>query len=120
MTLPNVQLHYLYRDSSNYKLHGTVVFANPNHMQATAIWRKLIAAVNNVTLISDMPLFRPEWVGLPTVFLFEKLGFTRNSDDHDWHELMGVEETDAACTSCSELTIEAFIRKLARTHKKPN
>lgn len=119
MALPNVKLHYLYRDGSNYKSHATAVFVNPNQLQTKTIWRMLTTAVSDVTLLPDMPYFRPEWVGLPTAFLFEQSPYSRNADDHFWHELSGVEETAESCAANLYLPIEAFIQELAQTHKNP-
>ena len=118
MSLPNIRLHYLYRDASNYKSHRHVVFANPNLVPPEVVWNALKTAVEDVTLLPDMPYFRPEWVDLPTTFLFDDPATSRNCDDHDWHELGGVEATELPCTFSSDMTIDLFIRRVARTHKK--
>ena len=118
MPSPNIRVSYLYRDASNYKSYGEALFTNPNNISTELIWDKLVAAVESVTFIPDMPYFRPEWVGLPTLFLFDRSEFARNCDDHDWHELSSVDGVDTTVSMSSDMTIDEFIQKVELTHLK--
>lgn len=116
--LPNVAVQYMYRDFSNFKRYKVVSFSNPEHISATDIWRQINDVLESLMSFKGQPIFRPEWVGLPTAFLFSEPGCSRNMDDHDWHEIIDVEETDAApmLSECS--SISGFIEALRRTHIK--
>lgn len=118
--LPNVSVKYMYRDGSNYKCFETVIFANPKRINVRVVWRDLNDALKSVTLFPEQPIFRPEWVGLPTVFLFALPGYSRNDDDHDWHELVAVKETDNPSTFRENAEISSFIDALRRTHAGAN
>jgi len=76
----NVKLNYLYRDNSNYKQYGFVVYSNSNNLSIEvirdAIFKNLI----------EGEFFNAEKWGVPEVF-FE----SNTKDDHEWHELEGVE-----------------------------
>jgi len=112
----NIQIDYLYRDASNYKRHGSVTVANPNRLSVKKVTDSLQDMLGDLSDWSDVLLFRPEWVGLKTVFLFEEFG--RNEDDHDWHEINVVSETTSSADDPAERTIEELLRNIERTHKK--
>lgn len=114
--LPNISVEYMYRDASNYKCYEIVSFSNSRRINVAEIWRQLNEALEGVMLFSEQPIFRPEWVGLPTAFLFEQPGYSRNADDHDWHEVISVEETDNPPTLSESSDIANFIDALRRTH----
>lgn len=114
--LPNISVEYMYRDASNYKCFEVVSFANPQRISAAKIWRQINEALEGLMLFPQQPIFRPEWVGLPTVFLFSQPGYSRNDDDHDWHELISIEETDNPSTFGENSDISGFIDALRRTH----
>lgn len=116
--LKNVAIHYMYRDASNYKSHETVVFENPRGVSAPELWVRINEALHGVMLFNEQPIFKPELVGLPTAFLFDKPGFRRNEDDHDWHELLSVEETDETITYAPAQPIEKFIESLSAAHTR--
>lgn len=114
--LPNISVEYMYRDASNYKCFEVVSFANPQRISAAKIWRQINEALEGVMLFAEQPIFRPEWVGLPTVFLFERPGYSRSDDDHDWHEVVSVEETLNPPTFGENSNIDNFIDVLRQRH----
>lgn len=114
--LPSISVEYMYRDASNYKCFEVVTFENSQRISGKKIWRKINEVLEGVMLFPEQPIFRPEWVGLPTVFLFERPGYSRNDDDHDWHEVVAVEETDSPPTFGENSDINNFIDALQRTH----
>ncbi|MDP1535608.1 MAG: hypothetical protein Q8L95_00315 [Burkholderiales bacterium] len=114
--LPNVSVEYMYRDASNYKCYEIVNFSNPYRTNVSEIWRQINEMLRGVMPFPGQPIFRPEWVGLPTVFLFAKPEYQRNDDDHDWHELISVSETDNPLTLGVNSNINDFIEALQRTH----
>ena len=114
----NVAVNYMYRDASNYKCHETVIFANPRGVSASELWMRINEALRGAMLFEGQPIFKPELVGLPTIFLFDQPGFSKNEDDHDWHELMSVEATSDPATCTTGQPIEAFIESLSATHAR--
>jgi len=114
--LPNISVEYMYRDASNYKSFEVVSFANPQRISAAKIWQQINEALEGVMLFPGQPIFRPEWVGLPTVFLFEQSGYSRSDDDHDWHEVVSVEETASPSTFGENSNINNFIDTLRQAH----
>lgn len=71
----NIKLSYLYRDYSNYKQYGSVIFANPNNVAFETVMH--IIASN---LIDGEYFIAQDW-DVPELFFDE-----RNEDDHQWHE----------------------------------
>lgn len=112
----NVAVNYMYRDASNYKCHETVIFSNPRCVSVSELWGRINEALRGAMLFEGQPIFKPELVGLPTVFLFDKPEFRKNEDDHDWHELVSVEETGDLTTCAIGRPIEAFIESLSAAH----
>jgi hypothetical protein len=117
--LPCISVEYMYRDANNFKCYEIVNFSNHQKIDVSEIWRQLNEALEDVMLFSEQPIFRPEWVGLPTVFLFQQSGYLRGSEDHDWHEVVSIEETDQPPTFNDNLDIKDFIDALRRTHSHP-
>lgn len=116
--LPNVAVQYMYRDFSNFKRYEVVSFSNPERISTAEIWRQINEVLESLMWFKEQPIFRPEWVGLPTAFLFSEPGCSRNKDDHDWHEIIEVEETDIAPMLSEGSSISEFIEALRRTHIK--
>jgi hypothetical protein len=114
--LPNISIEYMYRDAGNFKRFEIVSFANTQRITAAEIWRQVNEILEGLMLFPEQPIFRPEWVGLPTVFLFGQPGCSRNDDDHDWHEVIAVKETDSPPTFGEGSEISNFIDALRRTH----
>lgn len=91
----NIKLNYLYRDNSNYKRFGNVVFSNPNNIPLESFKEKLLRN------LIDGEFFIAEKLGLPTLFFDEP-----NEDDHQWHEFESIEATSDSPNS--NVTIEEF------------
>jgi len=115
--IPNVCVTYMYRDAGNYKNFGELVFANPRHLTVDQIWVEARDALRGVIDFFGEPMFRPERMSLPTVFLYSLPSYSRNDDDHDWHELCSVEETNDPVTQSDLQTIEEFLGVLRKAHK---
>lgn len=79
----NVSFKYLYRDASNYKLHGEAVFTNHTFMSIDEI-EKLIRSC-----LKDGEFFIARQVNIEERF-FDVL---HEDDDHPWHEFNLVEMT---------------------------
>jgi len=79
----NTSLSYMYRDASNYKASLDVVLEGTlTDQQKDAIKAKL----------EDGENFIPSQVGLED--LQPRLTSFPSEDDHVWHELVGIEETE--------------------------
>ncbi len=100
----NTRFNYLYRDASNYKQFGSVVFRGPPEP-------KLVERLK-ISLDSG-EFFIAQQVGLRSVSLAEGDDYPANEDDHCWHEFAGVEESDAANTD--DRTFENFVVCMERS-----
>jgi hypothetical protein len=92
----NTRVTYLYRDGSNYKRWGRVVFGG---VCDAAMRGRLVAALDGGDL------FIARQVGLPELF-FEGSVY---SDDHCWHELAEVEATEDAVDDPRGRTFGEFV-----------
>src|SRR5438477_11545420 len=92
---------YLYRDGSNYKRWGRVVFGG---VCDAAMRERLMAALDGGDL------FIAKQVGLPELF-FEGSIY---ADDHCWHELPEVEATEDAIDDTGGRTIGEFVDTVVR------
>lgn len=79
----NIKLNYLYRDFSNYKQYGSIVFENSKD-----ITLEELTAIIESKLIDGEYFSADEWK-IPN-FFFE----TKIDDDHSWHEFQNVEYTN--------------------------
>jgi len=81
--LNNIKFNYLYRDASNYKNFGSIIFHNPNNLS--------IDDVENIirSQLIDGEYFYARKLNIPELF-FE----IPNSDDHEFHEFENVEMTN--------------------------
>lgn len=95
----NIKLSYLYRDGSNYKQYGSVVFANPNNIPFETV--KQIVTSN---LIDGEYFVTQDW-SVPELFFDDK-----NEDDHQWHEFESLEITNEP--AFSNLFIEQLLDKI--------
>ncbi|MGQ2984335.1 hypothetical protein [Flavobacterium sp.] len=91
----NIKLNYLYRDASNYKNFGSIVFSNPNHIALRNIERTIMQN------LIDNEYFVAEIWQLPSLFFSEQ-----NEDDHIWHEYESLEFTYENANSS---TIDHFL-----------
>ena len=79
----NVSFKYLYRDASNYKLHGEAVFTNHTFMPIDEIEKQIRSSLR------DSEFFIAQQVNIEERF-FDVL---HDDDDHPWHEFNLVEIT---------------------------
>lgn len=93
---------YLYRDGSNYKAWGEVVFAGaPSDELRTRI----------VEALSDHEFFIAEQIRVPECF-FDS--WPRYEDDHCWHEFNSLEADDRQPDDEFGRTIEQFVADIER------
>lgn len=118
----NIDFTYLYRDGSNNKNCGYLIFANPDNFTPAYIHQRLEAALDNEMY------FIASQVDIPEVFLWDEeadydpedestfpadLGagtYVVNEDDHGWHEFLEVQETTEAATD--PRTTAAFLTEM--------
>jgi hypothetical protein len=98
----NTRFEYLYRDAGNYKQWSDVVLTG-------SMTREEIEP-----LLEDGMYFVPERVGLVNLAeRFKEQGYVYpNEDDHDWHEVVSVSETELAATC--EVSATEFLTRLRR------
>ncbi len=94
----NTAFEYRYRDASNYKRFGYVVFAG----EFTATTEMRLRAA-----LDDGEHFIAHQLKIPEVFLWLDV-YPKNEDDHCWHEYARMELTKDQPTD--PRTIEHFIR----------
>lgn len=82
----NVSFKYLYRDASNYKLHGEAVFTNHTFLPIGEIEKRTRSC------LKDGEFFIAQQVNIEERF-FDVLHDGAASDDHPWHEFNLVEMT---------------------------
>jgi hypothetical protein len=82
-THPNIRFAYMYRDASNYKQHGEVIFSNEKQLSVEEIEKQIHYFLN------DGEFFIARQIDLEERF-FDAL----NDDDHPWHEFVRVEATN--------------------------
>ena len=99
----NTLFMYRYRDASNYKRDGNVIFSGEyvpnNHLS------RLYAA------FSQHAMFIAHQIGVPELF-FWHVGYDIENDDHCWHEFDCLNTTDHEPTD--QRTIEEFVRDAER------
>jgi len=106
----NIKFNYLYRDGSNYKSWGVVVFTNPEQLTLVEIETRLIKA-----LLPDK-LFVASQVSIPEKFLFLSGKFTKY--DHCYYEFDCVEVCKEDSTDSVERSITDFLRDVETTSKQ--
>jgi hypothetical protein len=95
----NARFEYLYRDASNYKVWGSLVFAGRITDDLT---RRLARA------LESSEFFIARQVRVPELFL-GLLYWPLEQDDHCWHEFSRVESTTEPANDPVDRTIEEFI-----------
>ncbi len=98
----NIRMEYLYRDASNYKNWGEVVFANPTGIGIEHL-KKLVGDV-----LFERQYFIAQSASLPDLHFPE----CSIALDHDWHELFALAETDDRPTDSGARTVEQLIECL--------
>jgi len=102
----NTKFEYLYRDASNYKSWGSVVFADPI---SDDIRMRLISA------LESGEFFIARQVRIAQVFLN---GWPLDQDDHCWHEFFSVEPTDEPANDPHGRTIDQFVDEVKQAAKE--
>ena len=106
----SIRFNYLYRDGSNYKSWGEVVFSNPEQLTLGEIETKLIDA-----FLPDK-LFIASQVSIPEKFLFLNGKFTEY--DHCYQEFDSVEVCESIPTDSLKLSITDFLRDVELASKQ--
>ena len=105
----NIRFVYMYRDASNYKQHGEVIF--PNETQRTV--EEVDTQIRS--LLSDGLFFIARQVQVEERF-FDVV----SEDDHPWHEFVSVEATtDPTFDPVPEekRDISTFLKELDQAHR---
>lgn len=105
--MENIKFNYLYRDGSNYKSWGEVVFTNPNQLTLDEIETRLINA-----FLPDK-LFISHQISIPEKFLFTNGKFTKF--DHCYHEFDSVEICKENPTDSLNRSITDFLKAVELT-----
>lgn len=100
----NIKFRYMYRDESNYKRYGFVIFSNPESIPLDETRSRLEKA------FSGSMLFNAKQVGLPELF-FEDFP---QPNDLTLHEFDIVEITTDAANDRYRRTIKQFVEKVER------
>ena len=106
----NIKLNYLYRDGSNYKSWGAVIFTNPEQLALFEIDARLINA-----FLPDK-LFIASQISIPEKFLFLSGKFTEY--DHCYHEFACVEVCKEDSTDSVERSISDFLQNAETAAKQ--
>jgi cytochrome c-type biogenesis protein CcmH/NrfF len=106
----NIKFNYLYRDGSNFKSWGEVIFSNPEKMTVNEIETKLL----NAFLLDKQ--FIASQISIPEKFLFENENFTNY--DHCFHEFDCVEVCQENSADDSEFSISDFLIKVELVSKQ--
>lgn len=103
----NIGFSYLYRDASNYKQWGKVIFTNNQGVPLDLLEEDLRAS------LEKREFFLAGKVDVPEVFFDSK-----REDDHPWHEFAGLVETDLKPTDKRDIL--EFIADLESHTESPN
>ena len=102
----NTRVEYLYRDGSNFKRWGAVVFRGT--CAATLVGR-LFAALDHGEF------FIAHQVRVPELFFADRPLY---ADDHCWHELAEVTTTSEIPEDSLDRTIEEFVKEVEQLRKE--
>lgn len=102
----NIKFNYLYRDAGNYKNFNSIVFSNPNCHKPEEIKPDIR---NNFI---DNIYFEAKIIFIPELFFEDQ-----NADDHEWHELIEIENTTDKMNDLHNRTIDTFIQDIKSYHK---
>ena len=106
----NIRFNYLYRDGSNYKSRGEVIFSNPENLTVSEIEEKLLQA-----FLPDKQFIASQ-ITIPEKFLFTDMRFTRY--DHCYHEFDGVEVCEEDSTDSLGRSVIDFLRDVEAASKQ--
>src|SRR6185437_7800769 len=99
--MDNIKFHYLYRDGSNYKKWGDVIFSNETKLRTVSIGSDL-----RRHFLED-GLFIAHQIRIPNVFLTDD--YSHTEDDHCYHEFDTAESTSEPVSDAYRRSIENFI-----------
>ncbi len=102
--MPNIKLHYLYRDGSNYKNFSSIVFANPNNLPV-----EFIELLVKSKLIDSTWFYASQW-HLPDLHF----NIWDDDIDHTFHEFEMMEYTEEPPNTL--LTLAEFIQLVEKTN----
>ena len=108
--MDNIRFNYLYRDGSNYKSWGEIVFPNPDQLSADEIDKRLTKA-----FLPDK-LFIASQVLVPEKFLFLSGNFTEF--DHCYHEFDCIEICKEKPSDKLGRSILEFIKQVEQVANK--
>ncbi len=107
----NVRLNHLYRDASNYKKWGSVIFSNQDVRILKEIEEELTAC------FEEQMYFVASQVEIPDVFLF--IGdYPFSEDDHFFHEYDSLEATDEDVNDSRGRSIKEFVEQCKLAKRK--
>ena len=106
MPTENTRFNYSYRDASNYKAWGSVVFRS-------GIDGALSARLS--TTLESAEFFIADQIRLPEVFLAD---WPLDLDDHCWHAFSDTELTNDAPDDAHDRTIEEFVKEVERASRE--
>ncbi len=98
----NMRFEYLYRDASNFKKWGDVVFAGGADEILAGRLRKAL---------HDGEWFIASQVRIPEMFLDD---YPLVQDDHCWHEFNALVVVDASANDVENRTIDEFVVEVER------
>jgi len=99
-----IKFRYLYRDASNYKAWGDVVFGNPDDITLEEVETRLMKAF-------DVDgIFVAHQAHIPEIFLYADGSITEA--DHCFHEFDSVEFTEEPRSDKDSRSIKAFVEQV--------
>ncbi len=104
--MPDIKFSYLYRDASNYKNFGEIIFSNPTHLSI-----EILETIIKSKLIDGQWFFANDWE-IPELYFKD-----RNDElDHSFHEYLCISATNDKANS--ELSLINFLRLVEGTNWK--
>jgi hypothetical protein len=103
--MTNFCFHYLYRDASNYKNWGEIVFKSAENANLEELENRIRS------MLIDEKFFTAEEVGIPTLYFKD----WSRLQDVTWHEFSGLSSTASPSTVTG--SIESLIALLAKRTK---
>ncbi len=106
----NVKFNYLYRDGSNYKSWGEVIFLNYENLSVSEVEERLLNS-----FLPDKQFIATQ-IFVPEKFLFTGGNFTDN--DHCYHEFDCIEASEEGPTDALGRSITDFLRDIETTSRQ--
>jgi hypothetical protein len=97
----HIRFKYLYRDASNYKQWGSVIFSNPEHIPIDEIDRLLKSN------FEEKCFFIAHQAGLPELFIYDDEPIS--SEDHCYHEYDSVDVIEQVGFAAPTRSISEFM-----------